>query len=40
MSKRRSKVHPNMDLVRLRGAVADEDIPSVEDYMLPVDSGE
>ena len=39
MCRRRSKVHPTMDLVRLRGAVADEDIPSIEEYMLPADSG-
>ena len=39
MSSRRSIQHPELDLVRLRPMKDEQDLPSVQDYMLPTDFG-
>ena len=37
MSSRRSIQHPELDLVRLRPMKNDEDLPTVQEHMLPAD---
>ena len=39
MSSRRSIQHPELDLVRLRPMKNDEDLPTVQEHMLPADFG-
>ena len=39
MPKSRKIRHPTMEMVKLREPLADLDIPSVQEYMLPADAG-
>ena len=39
MPKSRKIRHPTMEMVKLREPLADPDIPSIQEYMLPVDAG-